>query len=69
MNVGMLVGILIVLVVLIASAYMLIKPKVEVKPQVTLSDQDIDAAIQQEMDETLANVSESEVENALNKPF
>jgi len=54
-----------VLVVLIASAYMLIKPKVEVKPQVTLSDQDIDAAIQQEMDETLANVSESEVEQAL----
>jgi hypothetical protein len=65
MNVGMLVGILIVLVVLIASAYMLIKPKVEVKPKVTLSDQDIDAAIQQEMGETLANVSESEVEQAL----
>jgi hypothetical protein len=64
----MLAGILIVLVILVAAAYMLVKPKLEVKPKVGLTEETgraIDSAIQQEMDSTLANVSQDEIEQSL----
>jgi|YelNatPaOPRAMG01_1025707.scaffolds.fasta_scaffold11743_6 hypothetical protein len=66
MNTGIIVGILLLVVIVSALVYTMRMPTV--KPKVTLTEETsraIDAALQEEIENTLANVSEAEVEQAL----
>jgi hypothetical protein len=67
MNTGVIIGVLLLIVAVIALAYVATTPKI--KPRVTPTEEEInravDAALKEEIENTLANVSEAEVEQIL----
>jgi len=73
MNTRMIAGVLIVLVIIIATAYMFMQPRgitpgpmTTTQPKASIqTDQQIDSAISKEMDNTLANVNQADVEQTL----
>lgn len=68
MKTRMIAGLVAVIVIIVAVAYTFMQPKTTTITQpkaVMQADQQIDSAISQEMDKTLANVSQADVEQAL----
>jgi len=66
MNTGVIIGVLLLIVAVIALAYVATTPKI--KPRVTPTEEinrAVDAALKEEIENTLANVSEAEVEQIL----